>query len=146
MTTAAQLIEKLALAPHPEGGWYRETWRAPAAAGERAAATAILFLLEAGQRSHWHRVDAAEIWLWHAGDPVVLELSPTDSGPTEQITLGPNILSGEEAQKIIPPDCWQAARTLAGGTAGYALVSCIVSPAFDFAGFTLAPPEWNPGQ
>ena len=144
--TAAQLIEKLALAPHPEGGWYRETWRAPAAAGERAAATAILFLLEAGQRSHWHRVDAAEIWLWHAGDPVVLEMSPTGDGPIEQVTLGPDVLAGDEVQKIIPPGCWQAASPMPGGAKGYALVSCIVSPAFDFAGFTLAPPEWTPGQ
>ena len=144
--TAAQLIEKLALAPHPEGGWYRETWRAPAAVGERAAATAILFLLEAGQRSHWHRVDAAEIWLWHAGDPVVLEMSPTGDGPIEQVTLGPDVLAGAEVQKIVPPGCWQAAHTAPGATAGYALVSCIVSPAFDFAGFTLAAPDWAPGQ
>ena len=69
MTTAAQLIEKLALAPHPEGGWFRETFRQPAPDGGRGLATAILFLLEAGQRSHWHRVDAAELWLWHAGSP-----------------------------------------------------------------------------
>ena len=146
MTPAAQLIEKLALTPHPEGGWYRETWRAPAAVGERASATAILFLLEAGQRSHWHRVDAAEIWLWHAGDPVLLEMSLTDSGPTQQLTLGPDVLAGAEVQKIIPPDCWQAAHAMPGGTEGYALVSCVVSPAFDFAGFTLAPADWSPGE
>ena len=146
MTDPKALIETLNLARHPEGGWFRETFRQPAPDGGRGLATAILFLLEAGERSHWHRVDAAEIWLWHAGDPVVLEMSPTGDGPIEQVTLGPDVLAGDEVQKIIPPDCWQAAHTAPGATAGYALVSCIVSPAFDFAGFTLAAPDWAPGQ
>jgi predicted cupin superfamily sugar epimerase len=80
-TETRQIIDRLALSPHPEGGWYRETWRANAAPGERATATAILFLLEAGQRSHWHRVDAAELWLWHAGHPLRLLTAPNDTGP-----------------------------------------------------------------
>ena len=146
MSSAADIIAKLDLKPHPEGGHYRETFRDTHEVNGRAASTAILFLLTAGERSHWHRVDAAEIWLWHAGDPVVLEMSPTGDGPIEQVTLGPDVLAGDEVQKIIPPGCWQAAHAAPGGTAGYALVSCIVSPAFDFAGFTLAPPEWTPGQ
>ena len=146
MEDAKQVITKLGLVPHPEGGWYRETWRSEAGEDGSARATAIHFLLERGQRSHWHWVDAAEIWLWHAGDPVVLEMSPTGDGPIEQVTLGPDVLAGDEVQKIIPPGCWQAAHTAPGATAGYALVSCIVSPAFDFAGFTLAPPAWAPGQ
>ncbi len=81
MSPVKALIETLRLVPHPEGGWYRETWRAPAETGERAAATAILFLLEAHQRSHWHRVDAVEMWLWHAGDPLLLSLAGGEDWP-----------------------------------------------------------------
>lgn len=144
MTTARELIDRLGLQPHPEGGWYGETWRAPAAAGERAASTAIHFLLEAGQASHWHRVDAAEIWLWHAGDPLELSLCESDQGPVKTIILGGDVLAGEQVQQVIPPHWWQAARP-AQVTAGYVLVSCVVAPAFDFAGFELAPPQWAPG-
>src|SRR6478609_2917330 len=93
VTPVKRLIEELRLLPHPEGGWYRETWRAPAPEGERAGATAVLFLLEAHQRSHWHRVDAAEIWLWHSGDPLLLSLSAGDEGPVREIRLGPNVLA-----------------------------------------------------
>ena len=128
--------------PHPEGGWYRETWRAAAQAGERASATAILFLLEADQRSHWHRVDAAELWLWHAGAPLRLMTAASDNGPTAQVRLGGDVLSGEAPQHIVPPDHWQAAEA----DRGWALVSCVVSPGFEFAGFTLAEPGWAPGM
>jgi predicted cupin superfamily sugar epimerase len=141
MTDAAALIARLDLAPHPEGGWYRETWRAGAPAGTRAGATAILFLLEAGQRSHWHRVDAAELWLWHAGAPLRLSVAPDDFTPPAAVTLGGDVLAGETPQYVIPPGHWQAAE--AGK--GWALVSCVVSPAFEFAGFTLAPEGWAPG-
>jgi predicted cupin superfamily sugar epimerase len=144
MTTARALIDRLGLQPHPEGGWYAETWRAPAAEGERAASTAIHFLLEAGQSSHWHRVDAAEIWLWHAGDPVLLSLSADDTGPAETVILGGDVLAGQYVQQVIPPHWWQAARP-AGGPAGYALVSCVVAPGFEFDGFELAPAGWGPG-
>jgi uncharacterized protein len=142
MTDPHALIEMLGLAPHPEGGWYRETWRAPAPDGGRGTATAIYFLLEAGQRSHWHRVDAAELWLFHAGSALFLERAPDDAGPVEGVRLGPDVAGGERPQALIPPDHWQAARA----DRGWALVSCIVSPAFDFAGFDLAPPDWAPGM
>lgn len=132
------------LAPHPEGGWYRETWRAPAAPGERGAATAILFLLEAHQRSHWHRVDASEVWLWHAGDPLVLSVSEEETGPVSERALGPDVHGGQLPQVVIAPDQWQAAAPI-GGEAGYTLVSCVVAPAFEFSGFELAPEGWRPG-
>ncbi len=145
MTPAKALIETLRLVPHPEGGWYRETWRAAAPPGERASATAILFLLQAHQRSHWHRVDAAEVWLWHAGDPLLLSVSAGDQGPVRDVRLGPDVLSGDVPQYVVAPHEWQAAAPLPGGS-GYSLVSCIVTPAFEFAGFTLADPDWHPGS
>ncbi|HEX7874700.1 MAG TPA: cupin domain-containing protein [Sphingobium sp.] len=139
--TAAAIIERLNLAPHPEGGWYRETWRAHTDDGERASGTAIWFLLEAGQRSHWHRVDAAEIWLWHAGHPLRLSTSP-DGEVVRHIRLGGDILGGETPQHVIAPGEWQAAEAVDG----WALVSCVVSPGFEFSGFTLAEPGWMPGR
>jgi predicted cupin superfamily sugar epimerase len=145
MSHARAIIESLDLQPHPEGGWYRETWRAPSADGERAAATAIHFLLERGQRSHWHKVDAAEIWLWHAGDPLRLSLADDDAGPVRTVLLGPDVLAGHEPQCVIAPGEWQAAEPAPVGREGYTLVSCIVTPAFEFAGFTLAPDGWEPG-
>lgn len=144
MSEAGKIIEALGLEPHPEGGWFRETWRADAAEGERAMATAIHFLLEAHQSSHWHKVDAVETWLWHAGDPLQLSLAKSDEGPVTHVRLGPDVLAGDAPQHVIPPHEWQAAKPLPGEH-GYTLVSCIVSPAFEFAGFTLAPPGWQPG-
>jgi predicted cupin superfamily sugar epimerase len=144
--SAAQTIERLALQPHPEGGWYRETWRAPAGAGERAVATAIIFLLEAGQRSHWHTVDAAEIWLFHAGDPLGLMLAANEAGPIRRVALGADPLAGHSVQQVVVPREWQAAELLPGGRHGYGLVSCVVAPGFEFAGFTLAAPGWSPGM
>ena len=145
MTNARDLIDRLNLEPHPEGGWYAETWRAPAPDGERPSSTAIHFLLEAGQKSHWHRVDAAEIWLWHAGDPLLLSTAPSDSGPVASIRLGPDLARGEQVQHVVQPYEWQAACPVTDGAHGYALVSCVVAPAFDFAGFELAPTGWSPG-
>jgi len=142
--SAAEIIARLALQPHPEGGWYRETWRAAAADGQRAGATAIHFLLEAGQRSHWHEVDAAEIWLFHAGDPLGLSLAASDAGPVRRVVLGPDPLSGHTVQQVVAPHEWQAAEPLAGGRHGYSLVSCVVTPGFEFAAFTLAPEGWAP--
>lgn len=141
MTDAQTLIEALGLKPHPEGGWYRETWRAPATGGERASATAIFFLLEERQRSHWHRVDAAEIWLFHAGSALRLETASGDAGPIRTTRLGADMLAGDTPQLIVSAGEWQAAEA----DRGWALVSCIVSPGFEFAGFTLAPPDWSPG-
>lgn len=142
MDDAKRLITALDLAPHPEGGWYRETWRAEAAPGERARATAILFLLEAGQRSHWHKVDATELWLWHAGSPLRLDRALGAEGPVARVRLGPNVLAGDQPQQVIAAHEWQAA----AADEGWALVSCVVSPAFAFAGFTLAGSGWAPGQ
>ncbi|PTQ12810.1 cupin [Sphingomonas oleivorans] len=139
MDEAAAIVARLGLAPHPEGGWYRETWRAPAAEGERAGATAILFLLEVGQRSHWHRVDAAELWLFHAGHPLRL-LTKEGDGPIIETRLGPDVLAGEVPQHLIPPHGWQAAEA----DRGWTLVSCVVSPGFEFTGFELAPEGWSP--
>jgi predicted cupin superfamily sugar epimerase len=134
-TPAAAVIQALGLQPHPEGGHYRETWRDMPVDGGRGAGTAILFLLRAGERSHWHRVDAAELWLWQAGAPLLLHV-----GATEQAVLGPRLEAGEALQRVIPKDCWQAANSLGDWT----LCSCVVTPAFAFAGFELAPPDWQP--
>jgi predicted cupin superfamily sugar epimerase len=137
---ARAVIQRLDLAPHPEGGWYRETWRAEAADGARGAGTAILFLLEAGRRSHWHRVDATEVWLHQAGGP--LTLFTAEGAGVVQRRLGPDILAGDELQAVVAPGQWQAAE--AGE--GWVLVACVVAPAFEFPGFELAPPGWAPGQ
>ena len=141
MTDPRRLIDALRLEPHPEGGWYRETWRAEAEAGGRASATAILFLLEEGQKSHWHKVDSTEMWLFHAGSALTLSTAPGDSGPVRPLRLGADILAGEQPQLRIAPGEWQSAEA----DRGWALVSCIVSPGFDVSGFTLAPPGWAPG-
>ncbi len=143
MVCAKDLIAQLKLAPHPEGGWYRETWRADATQGERASATLIYFLLEADQLSHWHTVDAAELWLWHSGDPLQLSTSMRDSAEVDRSILGPDLLGGHVAQQVVYAGDWQAARVMPGDH-GFALVSCVVSPGFEFEGFTLAPPAWRP--
>ena len=141
MSEARALIEALGLQPHPEGGWYRETWRADAGEGDRASATAILFLLQAGERSHWHKVDATELWLFHSGSGLQMLTAASDAGPVEHVRLGADVLAGEQPQLRVPPGHWQAAEA----DRGWALVSCIVSPGFEFDGFTLAAPRWRPG-
>jgi predicted cupin superfamily sugar epimerase len=133
--SADQIITKLGLQAHPEGGWYRETWRGPEVAG-RASGTAILFLLKAGERSHWHRVDADEIWLWHSGAPLVLSMGVDEARETR---LGPDVLGGEVVQAVVPAGWWQAAWS----TGEWTLVSCTVSPGFRFEGFELAPKGWS---
>lgn len=133
--SADKIIAKLGLMPHPEGGWYRETWKGPEVGG-RASGTAILFLLQAGERSHWHRVDADEIWLWHAGAPLVLSMGETAA---REVRLGPDVLGGEVVQAVVPAGWWQAAWS----TGEWTLVSCTVSPGFRFEGFELAPPGWS---
>lgn len=138
---AEELIAALGLAPHPEGGWYRETLRVASADGGRDVVTAIHFLLEEGQRSHWHRVDATEIWCWHAGAPLELRLAEGEGGPARTLRLGGDVLAGEAVQAVVPAGWWQAARPLGG----WALASCIVAPGFRFEGFELAPPGFEPG-
>lgn len=138
-STARAIVAALDLSPHPEGGWYRETWRADAAPGSRAAGTAILFLLGPGQRSHWHRVDADEIWFWHAGVPLDLHIAAADAGG-DSIRLGGDVLGGYCPQARVPAGHWQAAVPVDGWT----LVSCVVVPGFAFSGFTLAPLGWSP--
>ncbi len=147
LLTAQDVITKLALQPHPEGGWYRETWRGEplpnAHAGDaRGVATSILFLLEPGQRSHWHRVDAAELWLHQAGGALKLLTAPDDRGPITEHRLGPDILGGDALQHVVQPHAWQAAEALDR----WALVACVVAPAFQFEGFEMAPADWAPEQ
>ena len=134
--SADDLIERLSLSPHPEGGHFRETWRdQPALGDDRGHGTAIYFLLTEEERSGWHRVDASEIWHFYRGDP--LELSIEGRKPA---ILGPDLAAGQQPQLIVPAGAWQSARSL--GT--YTLVGCTVTPAFHFEGFELAPPGWEP--
>jgi predicted cupin superfamily sugar epimerase len=139
------LIAALDLQPHPEGGWYRESWRAEAPDGQRATASAVYYLMERGQRSHWNRVDADEIWLWHAGDPIDVSVATSDSGPVRTTRLGGDVAAGDQPQVVVPAGRWESAQPAADGQAGYSLISCIVAPAFEFAGFELAEPGWSPG-
>ncbi|MEL6336456.1 MAG: cupin domain-containing protein [Pseudomonadota bacterium] len=137
--SARDLIAALGLKPHPEGGWYTETWRSTAADGGRSPGTAIYFLLDAGEFSHWHRVDADETWHWYAGGPLSLSLSP-NGHDAEARVLGPEILAGQRPQITVPAGWWQAATSLGA----YTLVGCTVAPGFEFEGFELAPPDWRP--
>jgi uncharacterized protein len=136
--TAGEMIRRLDLKPHPEGGHFRETFRDTRQVERRAASTAILFLLARGERSHWHRIDAVEVWHYYAGAP--LKLSVVD-GATEQIfRLGPDIHADETPQVTVPARAWQAAESFGDWT----LVGCTVAPGFEFAGFELAPKDWTP--
>ncbi|CAN7250927.1 cupin domain-containing protein [Pararhizobium sp. LjRoot235] len=137
--SAQAIIETLNLQRHPEGGWYIQTFRDEAGGG-RGHSTAIYYLLERGERSHWHRVrDAAEVWHFYAGAPLALSIAE-DGKPATRITLGPDILSGERPQAIVPANWWQSAASLGAWT----LVGCTVAPGFDFAAFEMAPPDWQP--
>lgn len=137
---AEQVIAALGLAPHPEGGHFRETFRDAAAAGTRAASTAIYYLLRRDEVSRWHRIDAAEIWHWYAGAPLLLSLSEDGQAP-RQLRLGNDLAAGERPQAVVSARCWQSARSLGAWT----LVGCTVAPGFEFAGFELAPAGWEPG-
>lgn len=141
---AMDVVERLGLQPHPEGGWYRETWRGVAdAEGGRGTGTAILFLLETGQRSRWHRVDATEIWFYHAGASLRLLTAPSDGkAAVREHRIGADVMAGDRVQHIIAPGEWQAAEA----ENGWCLVSCVVVPAFEFSGFELAEPGWEPGR
>lgn len=139
MSDADDLIAELGLVPHPEGGHFREIYRDPDRDGRRGAVTSIYFLLRDGETSHWHRVDATEIWAFHAGAPLRLEVAAEG---TDRVVhrLGPDPSAGEVPQAVVPPHAWQSARSLGA----WSLVGCIVAPAFRFAGFDLAPPDWEP--
>ena len=132
--TAGEVVALLGLEPHPEGGWYRQTFRDVAPPEGRGASTAIYFLLEAGQESRWHRVDAAEVWHYYAGAPLMLTIDQADH------RLGPDLAAGERPQAVVPAGVWQKARSLGDWT----LVGCTVAPGFEFAGFEMAPAGWAP--
>ena len=137
--SAADIIHLLDLRPHPEGGHYRQTFRDPAHdGGRRSVSTAIYFLLAAGERSHWHRVDAVEIWHWYAGAALALKTAGSDGVAT--VRLGADLAAGERPQAVVPAGAWQAAESLGAWT----LVGCTVAPGFEFSGFELAPKDWTP--
>ena len=131
------IIARLGLEPHPEGGWYRQTWVADGPG--RPTGTCIYFLLKAGERSRWHRVDAVEIWHFYAGAPLILSMAESDAGPKADHVLGPDLVAGQFPQLIVPEHHWQAART----TGDFTLVGCTVSPGFQFEGFELAAPDFD---
>lgn len=137
--SAAEIIARLGLMPHPEGGHYRETFRDERRdSNGRAYSTAIYFLLAEGEQSRWHRVDAVETWHYYAGAPLALRIASDRS--TATILLGADIVAGELPQAIVPAGAWQAAESLGEWT----LVGCTVAPGFEFSGFELAPPDWRP--
>ena len=139
--SAADIIARLELKPHPEGGHYRETFRDPRVdANGRAVSTAIYFLLARGERSHWHRIDAVEAWHYYAGSALNLQIA--DDIGQRCIRLGPDLAAGEVPQAIVPAQAWQAAES----TGEWTLVGCTVAPGFDFAKFELAEPDWFPGR
>ena len=138
--TAREVIRLLDLKPHPEGGHYRETFRDPAAGPDgRPASTAIYYLLALDDVSEWHRIDAAEVWHWYAGAPLVLTLSPNGHDASAH-HLGPSLATGQRPQLVVPAGCWQSATSLGAWT----LVGCTVAPGFRFEGFKLAPKGWRP--
>lgn len=142
-TLDVDIIETLGLRPHPEGGWYAETWREPTAdERDRPASTAIYYLLRAGEESRWHRVDATETWHFYAGDALEIRLAASDDARPERLVLGSDLVAGQRPQIIIPAGWWQAARPLGAWT----LVGCTVAPGFRFEGFELAPDGWEPGR
>lgn len=138
--SAAEIIRALDLKPHPEGGHFRETFRHVPPQGGRGAMTAIYYLLQQGEISAWHRVDAAEIWHFYAGAPLALSVS-ADGKQKQTVTLGSDVSAGERPQVLVPEGHWQSARTRGAWT----LVGCTVGPAFEFAGFEMAPKGWAPG-
>ncbi len=137
--TAQDVIQLLELKPHPEGGHFRETFRDARQSAGRADSTAIYFLLARGERSHWHRIDAVEVWHWYAGAPLALKIVPVP-GRIERIMLGADLAGGERPQAMVPARAWQAVATLGDWT----LCGCTVAPGFDFSGFELAPENWSP--
>ena len=140
MTTAADIIARLELKPHPEGGYYRETFHDMRTDAQgRAISTAIYFLLARGERSHWHRIDAVEIWHHYSGAALTLRIA-NEGCAAHSITLGPDVAAGQRPQAIVPAGAWQSAES----TGDWTLVGCSVAPAFEFAKFELAAKDWQP--
>lgn len=142
--TADEIIKALELEPHPEGGYFRETFRDGQTDDTgRAASTAIYFLLKGGEVSRWHKVDATETWHWYAGAALRLSIATDDSGSRRDIVMGADVLDGQRTQAIVPRDAWQQACSL-GAEAEWTLVGCTVAPGFEFSGFEMAPPGFEP--
>lgn len=139
--TAAEIVRLLGLEPHPEGGWYRQTFADPPQDGGRAHSTAIYYLIEGGPAGRWHRVDSAEVWHWYAGAPLTLTTSPDGMAKTSAL-LGADLSAGARPQAVVPPGHWQSARSLGEWT----LVGCTVAPGFEFAHFEMAAADWEPGR
>jgi predicted cupin superfamily sugar epimerase len=137
--SATDIIRLLGMRSHPEGGHYVETWRDRPEGGGRGAGTAIYYLLQVGECSEWHRIDATEVWHWYAGAPLSLCISP-DGHDVHAIHLGPDLLRHQRPQAVVPPGAWQTAETLGA----WSLLGCTVSPAFEFTGFEMAAPDWRP--
>jgi hypothetical protein len=139
LLSAAEVIRRLEMKPYPEGGHFRETFRdRRTVENGRAASTAIYFLLARGERSHWHRIDAAEVWHWYAGAPLRLEISTART--SYSLRLGVNLAADEQPQAIVPAGAWQMAESLGEWT----LCGCTVAPGFEFENFELAPKDWKP--
>ena len=139
--TAADVVRRLGLSAHPEGGWFVETFRDPVLTGGRAASTAIYYLLEAGQSSRWHRVkDAAEVWHHYAGAPLRLRLAQGQGESSQELVLGTDLGAGQRPQIVCPSGVWQTAVSLGE----WSLCGCTVAPGFDFSSFEIAPPGWRP--
>ncbi|HTJ02929.1 MAG TPA: cupin domain-containing protein [Methylovirgula sp.] len=138
-----KIIARLNLEPHPEGGFYRETFRDVPGPDGRARSTLIYFLLAAGQTSAWHRVDAVEVWHFYLGAPLRLS-TWIEGGAVETIILGPDLAAGQHPQYVVPAHYWQMAESLAAEPADWTLVGCGVAPGFTFSGFEMAPPSWQP--
>jgi uncharacterized protein len=139
-STAADIIARLELRPHPEGGYYRETFRDQRCDAQgRACSTSIYFLLTRGERSHWHRIDAVEVWHYYAGSALTLDIA-YEGCTLHTVRLGPDLDAGERPQAIVPPSAWQCAES----TGDWTLVGCTVVPGFEFASFEMAPDGWEP--
>lgn len=139
--TAEDIVRVLNLQPHPEGGWYRETFRDTPGPDGRARSTAIYYLLSEGGRSHWHRVtDAVEVWHFYAGAPLDLDIAPFEGGQPQRVVLGADLGLGQQPQAFVPAGCWQSAVCLGD----WSLVGCTVTPGFQFSSFEMAPKGWEP--
>ena len=140
--TADQIIKFLQLQPHPEGGWYKQTWKSEDTLSGRASGTSIYFLLKAGEISHWHKIDSVEIWHYYDGSPLTLRIANEDNNEIATKILGPNLAKLQSPQILVNKNLWQSAET----TGDYTLVGCTVSPGFEFSKFTLAPKNFNPNS